>query len=73
MKRVRAHDQVMTRIRLWWYGVAIVPVLLMGWLGLGGKLPAIVVPFALFLFVFWLFSFIFALIGRMRMPREPRQ
>ena len=62
------------RINLWWYTVALVPLLALGWLAVGNIVPAIFLPIVLFLFVFWLSSFVFAVVGKLRGPRpEPRQ
>ena len=62
------------KINLWWYAVALVPLLALGWLAATNIVPAIFLPIVLFLFVFWLSSFVFAVFGKLRAPRpESRQ
>ncbi|MDB5540104.1 MAG: hypothetical protein JWQ89_1831 [Devosia sp.] len=72
----RAHNRpiLVRRINLWWYAAAIVPILALGWLAASGIVPAMFVPIVLFVLIFWLASFIFAVVGKLRGPRpDPRQ
>lgn len=73
MKARGANTPLLGRVRLWWYPVALVPLLAVGWLALTGAVPGMALPFVLFLLVFWLFSFVSALISLRRKPKEPRQ
>jgi predicted transporter len=69
MSRAANRPILIRQIHLWWYAVALVPVVLLGWLSLSGILPGIVAPLCLFAFIFWLTSFIFALVRKLRRPR----
>ena len=67
------------RINLWWYPVALLPILALGWLTFANLLPGIFAPLVLFALIFWLASFVMAVIGKLRGPKadksapEPRQ
>jgi hypothetical protein len=54
----------LARVHLVWYPLALLPILLLGGLGLVGIVPQILVLFAFFFFCFWLFSLGFALYER---------
>jgi len=67
------------RIALWWYAVALVPISGLGWLILSGLIPGIFAPLVLFALIFWVMSFVMALVARLRAltvakpAPEPRQ
>ena len=64
---------LLRRVNLIWYALAIVPLLALLYLSFTGVLPQLVAMLALFLIVFWLLSFGFALYETFRKKPEPRQ
>jgi hypothetical protein len=62
----------MRRNRLWWYGVALVPIMLLILAPLEGWVAGEVIVLGGFLLLFWLFSLAFAIYATMRKPRTPR-
>ncbi|MBN9315936.1 MAG: hypothetical protein J0I99_09375 [Devosia sp.] len=73
MPERRNRPILIRRVNLLWYPLALVPILALGYLSLGGFLPALVAPLVLFALFFWIFSFVFAIAGKLTKPREPRQ
>ncbi len=74
MAELRNKPVLISRVRLWWYGVAIFPILALIYLGFSGILSPFVGIVGLFAFFFWLFSFGFAIAALLRKPpAEPRQ
>ena len=71
--KARRPPATLTSVNLLWYGVALVPIAILLGGPILGWLPALVLPFALFFLFFWIFSFGFAIYGRLSKPREPRQ
>ena len=61
---------LVTRVNLWWYPLALVPILLLGWLSLIGLIPGLLMPLVLFAAVFWLASFVMAVFAKLRAPRS---
>lgn len=62
------------RVRLWWYPLALIPILALLYAGFSGILPSLVSVLALFVFFFWLFSFGFAIYSKLTRRRsDPRQ
>ena len=57
------------RVHLWWYVVALVPILGLGWLVLNSYLPGILLRLILFASIFWVASFVMAIIAKLRRPR----
>jgi uncharacterized Tic20 family protein len=60
-------------VRLSWYAVALVPIVLLVLAPLEGWVPGEIALIGLFLAVFWIFSFAFAIYARVNRPKEPRQ
>lgn len=73
MPELRNKPILIRRVNLWWYPLALVPIVVLGYLSLIGILPALVVPLVLFALFFWIFSLVFAIAGKLSKPREPRQ
>lgn len=61
------------RLRLWWYGAALPPVLGLVAAPLLGRAPLLLLPVGLFLLFFWIFSLGFAIYARLRKPPVLRQ
>jgi len=57
------------RVQLFWYALALVPILGLGWLALQNLIPSLVLPLILFALVFWIASFVMAVIARLRAPK----
>jgi hypothetical protein len=73
MKRSANRPILVRRVNLWWYVLALLPIVLLGWLSLINLIPALMMPLVLFALVFWLASFVMAVIAKLRTPRpEPR-
>jgi len=64
---------LLPKVRLWWYLPALVPIVALFYFGFSGVIHPILGLVGLFLLVFWLMSLIFALVSRLRRPKEPRQ
>ena len=70
---------LVSRVNLWWYVLALVPIVGLGWATLNGYVPGLIAPLVLFAAVFWLASFVMAVIAKLRAPRaaktapEPRR
>jgi hypothetical protein len=60
-------------VRLLWYPLALVPILLLIGLPIAGKAPMLLLPLGLFLLFFWIFSLGFAIYARQRQPPVHRQ
>jgi hypothetical protein len=60
---------LVTRVNLWWYALALVPILGLGWLALSNLIPSLFLPLVLFAVVFWIASFVMAVIARLRAPK----
>lgn len=73
MPELKNRPILIKRVQLLWYPVTLVPILLLGYAGLMGWLPALTVALAIFALFFWLFSLIFAIVAFFRKPRELRQ
>jgi hypothetical protein len=67
MKRPR--PILVQRVNLWWYALALVPIVALGWATLNGFVPGLIAPLVLFAAVFWFASFVMALIAKLRRPR----
>ena len=61
------------RISLAWYPPALLVVIALLVLPVTGQLPIVVLPLALFLLFFWIFSFGFAIYAKVRKPKDLRQ
>jgi hypothetical protein len=73
MKRSANRPILVRRVNLWWYALALVPIMVLGWLSLINLIPALLMPLVLFALVFWLASFVMAVVAKLRAPRtEPR-
>jgi hypothetical protein len=73
MNRPRRPQYSLREVKLAWYPLALLPILLLIGAPLAGWLPILVLPFGLFFLFFWLFSFGFAIYGKLTTPKEPRQ
>jgi len=74
MAELRNKPVLIRRVNLVWYGVAIVPILALVYLGFSGILSPLVGIGGLFALFFWLFSLVFAIASLMRKPpADPRQ
>ena len=71
MRRSSNRPLLVQRVNLWWYALALVVIVLLGWLSLINLIPALLMPLVLFAFVFWLSSFVMAVIAKLRAPRKP--
>lgn len=71
MKRSANRPILVRRVNLWWYALALVPIVLLGWLSLINLIPTLLVPLVLFALVFWLASFVMAIIAKLRAPKTP--
>jgi len=60
---------LVTRVNLWWYALALVAILALGWATLQNLLPVFVVPLVIFATIFWLASFVMAFVAKLRAPR----
>ena len=56
MPETRNKPLLIGKVDLWWYGVAILPILLLIYLGFTGILSPLIGLMGLFAFFFWLFS-----------------
>ena len=61
------------RVNFVWYPLTLIPILALVVAGLAGWLPSLVGLLGLFCLFFWIFSLGFALFGKLRPPKEPRQ
>ena len=73
MTEPRRKPLLVRRVQFRWYALAILPILGLGYLALVGTLPPILAPIVLFALVFWIASFSFAVVGRLRGPRTERR
>lgn len=73
MRANRNKQVLVRRVNLWWYPLALLPLVALFLLSAYGYLPMLVGLFVLFLLFFWLFSFGFAVYSKFRKPKEPRQ
>ena len=73
MAEFRNRPTLIESVELWWYGVAILPILVLIYLGFSGILSPFIGLFGLFALFFWLFSLGFAIASKLRKPRSPRQ
>jgi hypothetical protein len=69
MKRSANRPILVRRVNLWWYALALVVIVLLGWLSLINLIPALLMPLVLFAAIFWLASFVMAVIAKLRAPR----
>ncbi|WP_417309028.1 hypothetical protein [Devosia sp.] len=56
------------RVNLWWYALALVPIVLLGWLSLINLIPTLLMTLFLLAAVFWLASLTMAVIAKLRTP-----
>ena len=74
MAKLRNKPLLVDRVRLWWYPLALVPILALLYTSFSGILPTLFGLVGLFAFFFWVFSFGFAIYVRLkRPPSDPRQ
>ena len=74
MAQLKNKPVLVERARLWWYPVALVPILALFYAGFSGILPTPFGLVGLFAFFFWVFSFGFAIASKLRKPpSDPRQ
>lgn len=74
MAEQRNKPVLVERVRLWWYPLALLPILALFYAGFTGMLPMLFGLAGLFAFFFWVFSFGFAIATKLkRPPPDPRQ
>lgn len=61
-------EVLVSRMGLVWYPLALIPIVGLFFAALFGYLPAMLVPMAIFLLSFWIFSFGFAVDGKLKKP-----
>jgi hypothetical protein len=57
-------------VQLFLYALALVPMLGLGWLALQNLIPSLFLPLILFALVFWIASFVMAVIAKLRAPKD---
>ena len=65
-KRSGVADATRMDVNFGWYAVSLLVILGLAWATLSGYLPALVLPLALFMAIFWAFSFVFAVLTTLR-------
>lgn len=74
MKRVTdTRPLLISSVSLWWYPLALLPIAALFYFAFTGALPGLLAPVALFLVVFWIVSFIFAVVAKLTRKPELRQ
>lgn len=68
MAELRNRPVLVSKVALWWYGLAILPILALLYLGFSGILSPLIGLVGLFALFFWLFSFVFAIAAKLRKP-----
>ena len=68
MRRATNRPLLVTRNNLWWYALALVVILALGWLALNNLMPGLFLHLVLFAIVFWIASFVMAMIAKLRTP-----
>jgi hypothetical protein len=61
------------QVNLIWYPLTLVPLVALVYFSFNGTLPQIMGMIAIFLLIFWIFSFLFALYAKFRKPPKLRQ
>lgn len=69
MTRRASRPLLVGKVQLRWYALALLPIVLLGWLALENHIPGIFLPLILFAAIFWLASFTMAVIAKLRQPR----
>jgi hypothetical protein len=69
LQRAANRPILVRRINLWWYAAALVPILALGWLTFANLIPSLFAPLVLFALLFWLASFVMAVIAKLRGPK----
>ncbi len=65
---------LLQRVNLWWYALAILPIVAVVYMGFSGILSPIIGLIGLFASFFWIFSLGFAIASKLRKPPpDPRQ
>lgn len=73
MSRRRNRPLLVGKVNLWWYAIALPPILALLYLGFSGILSPLIALLGLFAFFFWLSSLILAIWGLLRKPKDRRQ
>ena len=68
MAEQRNKPVLVERVRLWWYPLALVPILALFNAGFTGILPTLFGLAGLFALFFWVFSFGFAIYSKLKRP-----
>lgn len=71
MQRASNRPILVRRVQLFWYLLALLPILGLGWLALNNLIPGMFLPLVLFASIFWLTSFVMAVIAKLRSPKDP--
>lgn len=58
-------------VNLIWYPLALLPIVALVYFSFNGTLPQMVGMIAIFLLIFWIFSFIFAVVGKLMRRKKP--
>ena len=70
LQRAANRPLLVTRINLWWYALALIVIMALGWLALNNLIPGMFLPLVLFASIFWLTSFVMAVIAKLRTPKD---
>lgn len=70
LARAANRPLLVTRVALWWYAPALAIILGLGWAVLNGLLPGLLAPLILFALIFWVASFVMAVIAKLRALRS---
>ena len=72
MQRASNRPILVRRVQLFWYALALVPLFGLGWLALQNLIPSLFLPLILFALVFWLASFVMAVVAKLRTRPESK-
>ena len=64
----KSKEVLLKNVNLVWYPLALIPIVGLFIAALLGYVPAVLAPFAIFLLFFWIFSFGFAVYGKLKKP-----
>ena len=64
----KSKEVLVRSVSLIWYPLALIPIVGLFFAAIFGYVPAMLAPMATFLLFFWIFSFGFAVYGKLRKP-----
>ena len=73
MTKAKGKPVLMRRVNLLWYPLTLIPLLALAYFSFAGALPPMMGLLSLFLLIFWVFSFGFALYETFRKRPDLRQ